>query len=305
MTSLFDNQKFFNPRLSQASANPLLEILDHLAKEKSTGILVLSPDGTRFHFSKGKIEAAENFEPLGRILVEREGLDQHKLSQALKRSGPLGEELIAVGAIGERQLRQALQVQARVALSYALRVPPERMKWTDPEPLPMVCAGLEITQEWLKTLLSEQKLPLEQPFRLAQTHQEQTLSPEEWALLRWFNGRRTLISAMRLSGLEASIAEQVAHELLNKRLLQASSILGLKLITVVRRPVTASYHPPSSIQSNLFLKSLSANYNVWEVAQNLKIPVETACSLLAELCRSELLEVLHGSHELEQILEEF
>jgi hypothetical protein len=305
MSTLFNSRTFQNAHTEHPGVNPLLDILDHLSKEKLSGVLVLSPEGTRFHFEKGKVEAAENFEPLGRILVEREGLDERKLAQALQRSGPLGEELLAVGAIGERQLRQALQVQVRLALSYALRVPPERMKWTDPEPLPMTRAGIEISREWLETLLSEQQLPLDQPFRLAQTRQEQTLSPEEWALLRWLNGRRTLLSAMRLSGLEASVAEQVAHELMGKRLLQASSIMGLRLITAVRKPITASYHPPSSIQSNLFLKALHPDKNAWEVSRSLKLAPEMTCTLLAELHRSHLIEVLYGGHELEQILEEF
>jgi len=297
--------KDFSPGLDGYEFESVAEMLEHIASEGLRGTLILSPNGTRLHLRGRRLEAVENFEPLGRILLRQELITEDILIRMLSLSGPLGEDLMAEKLISERDLKRALVTQARLGLSYALRVPPDKCEWLEPEPLPLLGAGLEINGALLEALFSEEVLPLEQPFRLALQINNLTLDAQEWALLRCFNGRRSLLSAMRMSGLEAGQAEPVAHRLFRRGLLQASSISGTKLIVLARKPLSSSYHPPSAILSNLFLKAVRSDRSVWEIAELLKISPETACGIAAELHRSHLLEVVRGRREMEFLLEEF
>ena len=297
--------KDFNPGVEGLQFESVAQMLEHIAAKSLRGTLILSPNGTRLHLRGNRLEAVENFEPLGRILLRQGHITEDILARMLALSGPLGEDLMAEKLVGERDLRRALVTQARLGLSYALRVPPDKCEWLEPEPLPLLGAGLEITPALLEALFSEEVLPLEQPFRLAPQTQNLTLDAQEWSLLRCFNGRRSLLSAMRMSGLEAGQAESKAHSLFRRGLLQASSISGTKLIVLARKPLSSSYHPPSAILSNLFLKAVRHDRSVWEIAELLKVNPEAACAIAAELYRSHLLEVVRGKREMEFLLDEF
>ncbi len=144
--------KDFSPGLGGYEFESVSEMLEHIASEGLRGTLVLSPNGTRLHLRGRRLEAVENFEPLGRILLHQNLITEDILARMLSLSGPLGEDLLAEKLISERDLRRALVTQARLGLSYALRVPPDKCEWLEPEPLPLLGAGLEITPALLESL---------------------------------------------------------------------------------------------------------------------------------------------------------
>lgn len=290
---------------SQQVAMPIAKLLAHMGEQNMSGCVLLAPTGTQLHVLNGKLSAVEGFEPLGQILLSNGTINEDMLSEALRENQLLGQSLLTQGILSETLLQEALQAQARIGLSYVLRVPPASYTLYEPFPLPDLSAALPLKGDVLNSLDLAHDLPLSQAFRLAPYTSEIKLHPKEWALLRCLNGRRTLMSAMRMSGLDAPMAEKVARRLLQRGLLQASSTLGLKLITAIRKPADSRYHPPSSIQANLFLRSLAPELSVWQVACNLRLLPENASSLLAELYRAGLIEVIKGQREMERILEEF
>ncbi|UQN10727.1 hypothetical protein [Deinococcus sp. QL22] len=201
-------------------------------------------------------------------------------------------------------LTEPLRLQARLGLAFALKHPPERYTLQPARLLPEPTAGIS-GPDLLQALVMGEPLPLDTVFCLGQTAVPVTLSPDQWRLLRWVNGRRTLARAMETSGLEPDNAQQMARQLMTSGLVHPSAVVGLRLIVVRLKPASSLYQPPSSIRANLFLRHLDGVRDVWTIAETLKFPTEEAATLLVALHRDNVVEVVRGTQELARLDEEF
>lgn len=283
----------------------LHSVLINLARNRIGGTLIISPSGAKLHLRAGMLEAVEGAEPLGMLLVQREIMSEETLIAALKHGVPLGQWVLKAKLLTEQGLRDMLRLQARMGLSYLLKYPGQSYALYPEEPLPQPTANLPLTQAMIEAVGQEVNLPTEQPLRLAAAHESISLNRAEWNLARYLNGRRTLASAMRLSGLDTDVAERAARSLLNRSLLEPASVQGLRLIVPRRAKIGSNYHPPSSISANLFLKAVDGLRNAWQVGQSLQYEPEESATLLADLHREGLVEVVRGHKEFERLLEEF
>ncbi|MBB6099908.1 hypothetical protein HNR42_003368 [Deinobacterium chartae] len=284
---------------------PFTEFLAYMVGQRMTGCVVLHPNSLKLHLRDGSLEAVEGGEPLGQILLRERLLNEDGLVTALREGGLLGQTLLRQGMLNASELSHALNLQARIGLSYALKVLPQSYELYRSVGLPAPHAGVQPSRVLIEALIQEESLPLNLPFRLAPQPASLTLQSEEWAVLRWMNGRRTLVSALQLSGLDPDRAREVSRTLFARRLLEPSAIVGLKLVVARRRVAGSAYHPPAAIQSNLFLKALNGQDSAWQIGERLRFRPEETATLLASLTREGLIEILRGQREVQRLLEEF
>lgn len=285
---------------------PLSSVLQTLGRIRATGILHISPLGVGIYFRTGLIQAVEGLVPLGDLLVLRNYTSESQLEAALESSiRPLGQALLALGLEPE-SLKEGLEIQAQLSLALLLAEAAEqRFAFFPQEPLPSPEAGLEpspLLMEWAARTLS---LPLGTPMELAPAPGPVHLDADEWQLIHLTNGRRTLGSILRFSGLAPRVAWQKAEGLLQRGLLRPSALWGLRLIVPERAPRRTNYHPPSSLMANLFLKWTDGVRSAAAITQGLGLSPQEGALHLADLFREGLIQVRQGHAEMAKLLEEF
>lgn len=280
-------------------------VLIRLAGEKATGVLVLSPSGARIHLRTGLMEALEGVESLGETLVRLGMVNPSGLVRINSHSSDLHRRLLLEGLLSAEGLVEALRQQIRFGLSYLLRLQNQRYAFYRHPPLPSPTAALPVAQALLEAAEQQIPLPLSQPLRLARSEAALQLEVAEWSLLRWLNGRRSLGSALELSGLEEAEGQAAVRSLLAKGLLEPAAVQGLRLIVPERAHLGNNYHPPASIKANLFLKACDGERTAEQVGQEVKASAEETASLLCMLYREGLLAIRSGQHEFEHLLEEY
>jgi hypothetical protein len=111
---------------------PVRDLLEWLARRRASGRLSVTRGMTvrRFHLRGGRVTLASSSEEwtrLGRLLIDRNLIDEDELSAALERCRPklpLGKVLIDEGLITAAQLGSVLAEKARALMLDALA-------WTD------------------------------------------------------------------------------------------------------------------------------------------------------------------------------
>lgn len=287
------------------TARDILTALQKPLFEGWTGRITVFPARCKIHVQYGRISAIEGHLPLGQLLVGRGHISETQLAQALSCKGPLGRTLVQDGLISEAQLADLLSLQVQQALDDLRRHPPTFYSFRPREALPGPHAHLTLADLKKLEQPATTDLPDDSILRLAAHQHPVNLSPADWELLRWFNGRRTLARAIEMSGLPPAQARAAARHLSQRGLLEPSAIAGLPLIVARLKPATEHRQPPASIRANLFLKHLNGETTMQHIVQRLNYPLEEAALMLTGLYRDGVLDLLRGEHEMQRLLEEY
>ena len=281
--------------------------------------LEFGPVKIGLRLERGILVGATGGEPLGQILLQTSAINEVALSEALRmqRGRLLGIVLTeAPFFVPHETIRRALERQLRGAIDRLLASPPTSFAFYRSDgaaPLhPRINAVLlEGRDDLITNCSSEDKdnLPLFDAWRMAAIDANTVLSPDEWALCRVLNGRRTLAQALeRFAAFENGIprAKQAARSLFERNLLEPSAVAGLRMIVVARkRDVGAAYHPPAGMIANLFLRQLDGVQDAHRVGTALQLEPDKAASILASLCRDNVVDVVRGQLELQRLLEDY
>jgi hypothetical protein len=280
--------------------------------------LEFHPHGVSLFFERGFLVGCNGGEPLGQILLSRGHINEVTLSDALRLQGnrPLGLVLTEAPFFVEHEtVRRALERQTRSVLEKLLAAPPSRYAFFRGSPAAPLHPRIPVAQVLAPMGVGQtvpepvQELPLHDAWRMGTVVGDAVLTPDEWALCRVLNGRRTLAQAIeRFAGLEDGIprAHRAARALLERNLLEPSAVAGLRTIIAARkREVGASYHPPAGMIANLFLRQLDGVNDAYRVAMALKIDLDRAASILAGLYRDGVIDVVRGQLELNRLLEDY
>jgi hypothetical protein len=284
--------------------------------------LSFEPHGVSLLFERGFLVGSIGGEPLGQILLSQNQINEVTLSEALRVQGnrPLGIVLTEAPFFVEHEtIRRALERQTRNVLEKLLASPPTRYSFYRGAPAaplhPRISAvklreqATDVAMPVVAPETTDQSLPLHDAWRMGSIQTDAVLTPDEWALCRVLNGRRTLAQAIeRFAGLENGIprAHAAVRSLLERNLLEPSAVSGLRTIIVRRkREVGAAYHPPAGMVANLFLRQLDGQSDAYRVAMALKIDADKAASILASLYRDNVVDVIRGQLELNRLLEDY
>jgi hypothetical protein len=293
-----------------------VDVVRRFAALTTPSIIEFQPGGLRLHLERGKIVGVLGGEPLGQILLAQGIITEVTLSEALRLQGarPLGITLTdAPFRVPQDTVRRALERQIygvldKIALeplsSYAF------FRANQAAPLhPRVAVDALAKRDATRHGLDEFGLPLFETWRMGMISDDATLTPDEWALCRLLNGRRTLQQAIeRFGALENGTvrARVAAQSLLRRGLLEPSAVAGLRTIVVARkRDIGASYHPPAGMIANLFLRQLDGVSDAYSIALALKVDSDRAAAVLAGLYRDNVVDVITGHLELSRLLEDY
>lgn len=298
-----EGQALWNGSFKEFSLGSVLQVLGRI---QATGTLHVYPLGVKIHFKSGFIQAVEDMIPLGDLLLAQGSLTESQLELALRSNvRPLGQALLSMG-LEKKTLQGGLEIQARLSLALLLnQLESQEFSFFPRQPLPLPDAGLEVSPLLLEWIALTPPLPLGTPLELAPTANPVHLDPDEWRLLRLINGRRTLASILRFSGLDPRVAWQKAEGLVKRGLFRPSALWGLRFIVPQRAPKRTTYHPPSSLMANLFLKWVDGKRTAASIAQILEITPQEGALYLVDLSREGLVEIKQGQAEMAKLLEEF
>jgi hypothetical protein len=299
---------------SSLEGNSFDRVIARFAALTTPSWLEFQPGKLWLHLERGQLVGARGAEPLGQILIAGGAISEISLAEALRLQGnrPLGLTLTdAPFHLPQETVRRALERQVYGVLDSLALMPPERYNFYRAEsalPLhPRVPLSALHKRDRLET--DGSGLPLGESWRMGAITASTALSPDEWALCRLLNGRRTLQQAIdRFSALEDGVmrARAAARSLIERGLLEPSAVAGLRTIVVARkREIGASYHPPAGMIANLFLRQLNGLATAYEVMQHLKIEADRAASLLTGLYRDHVVDVVRGHLELSRLLEDY
>ncbi|WP_412027249.1 DUF4388 domain-containing protein [Deinococcus yunweiensis] len=284
---------------------PFPEALSYLISRRMTGRLTLYPSGVILHLNDGRVDGAQGHRLLGDVLLEQGLVNVDDLTAALITGGLLGQTLLRARRLTALQLRGALRQQVRGALRDVLATPPERYEFVPGTALPSPSAGVPGGEVLAEALTRGGTLPLGTIFQLAPVTAPVSMTPDQWALLRWVNGRRSLRRAVQLSGLPDDLAFTAARQLIELEVVEHSAITELKFIVAQLKPASSVRQPPAGIRGNLFIKYMDGTQDVWSVVQKLNFPPEEAASLLCAMHRDDLLDIVQGRAEFQRLLEQY
>lgn len=285
---------------------PFQDMLSYALSRRITGALTLYPLQITLHLHDGQLTAVEGGKPLGQVLVDQEVVSLQDLNRAMQTKGLIGQTLLRLRLVNPMQLRAGLRAQAREVLASLLSVPPESYELRETGvQLPKPHAGIPAAELLRATLLSDENLPLSSVFQLAEMTGPVTVESDAWQLLRWINGRRSLSRVLQSSGLEGERATLAAKYLISEGLIEQSNVLGLRLIVPQKRAMSEAQPPPASLKSNLFLKHIDGEIDVWSIKNKMRLASDETVSTLTSLYRDGIIEIKRGAREFQRLLEEY
>lgn len=282
----------------------LSDALDRPLREEWVGRIHVQPLGLRISVQDGAISSIEGYVTLGELAISERLLTPQQVEEAVAEGGMLGRTLLQKLWLRPQQLQRLLTMQAAQSLQFLREHEMQEYTFEEQPRLPWPHAMLTALDLGLQFTRAE-VVAIDHPYRLAAQRQPLIMTPAEWEVLRWVNGRRTLRRAAEISNLPREQALAAAAALLARDLLEPSAIMGLPRLFVRLLPSGTARQPPATIRANLFLKHLGGEQSIQGVIDRLNYPVEEAALLVTGLYRDNLIEVVQGEEEMRRLLEEF
>lgn len=282
----------------------LTDALDRPLREEWVGRIRVQPLGLRISVQDGAISSIEGYVTLGELAVSERLLTPQQVEEAVAEGGTLGRVLLQKLFLRPQQLQQLLTMQAAQSLQFLRDAELQEYTFEEQPRLPWPHAMLTAADLGLEFTRAE-VVAIDHPYRLAPQRQPLIMTPAEWEVLRWVNGRRTLRRAAEISSLPRAQALAAAAALLTRDLLEPSAIMGLPRLHVRLLPSGTARQPPATIRANLFLRHLNGEQSIQGIVDRLSYPVEEAALMVTSLYRDNLIEVVQGEEEMRRLLEEY
>jgi hypothetical protein len=296
--------------------NGIIEVIARFAGLTTPCWLEFHPNGLWLQLERGLLVGSQGGEPLGQLLIAQGVISETMLSEALRLQGerPLG--LVLSGApfdLPAETVRRTLERQLLGVLDKLLLNQPRSYSFyraSSAVPLyPRVAVSAIEKRSALAAGHDDSGLPLHESWRMGALSGDETLTPDEWAVCRMLNGRRTLAQVLeRLASLENGLVRgrEATQSLFKRGLLEPSAVMGLQTIVLSRkREVGASYHPPAGMIANLFLRQLDGTQDAFRIGSGLKVDPDRAAAIVAGLYRDNVVDVVRGGLELARLLEDY
>ncbi len=301
---------------SGALTGGLMEAIRRFASMTTPFKLEFQPFNLSLHLERGFLVGSSGGEPLGQILLRDATINEAVLSEALRVQNGRSFGMVLSQApffVPHQTIRNALERQMRGVIDRLLTSPPTHFSFYRRDVAAPLQPRISVAQLEGRILepdpLSNETLPLFDAWRMGLIDSSTALTPDEWALCRVLNGRRTLAQALeRFAALENGIprARKAAQSLFERNLLEPSAVAGLRVIVVSRkRDVGAAYHPPAGMIANLFLRQLDGVQDAHRVGAALQLEPDKAAGILAGLYRDAVVDVVRGQLELQRLLEDY
>jgi hypothetical protein len=304
------------------SRQTVAALLQSLADSRFSGLAEFEPSGIKLRFLEGDLIGAAGGEPLGSILVRRGNISEAQLVLAIENQQrrTLGEVLVkAPFSIPSESLLSALETQVMLAVNLLLsEMPASYAAFIDaletPEFAPRVRVSEAINDASSAAAEVEAGvlgLNAVLRMRLQTLKMQVQLTSDQWDVCALLNGRRPLQNVMRhFEVTHLSIARESARlrayraavQLFQLGLLEPAAINGLQ--TLVMRKLNV---PRSGINARaaVFLDALDGVKSVYQLAQELRLELTDASSIVTNLYRNNFAAVAKGKRELERLLEEY
>jgi hypothetical protein len=296
--------------------------LQSLADRSFTGVVEFEPSNLKLRFLEGDLIGAAGGEPLGSILVRRGDISEAQLVLAIEgqQRRSLGEILTKPPfSMPSTALVSALETQIMLAVNLLLSELPATYAVFEenlerPEHAPRVSlkdALNDASSAAAEVEAGVLALNAVLRMRLQSLKMQVQLTSDQWDVCALLNGRRSLEKVMRhFEVTHLSIARESARmrayraavQLFQLGLIEPAAINGLQ--TLVMRKLNV---PRSGINARaaVFLDALDGVKSVYRLAQELKIELTDASSIVTNLYRNNFAAVAQGKRELERLLEEY
>jgi hypothetical protein len=134
-----------------------------------------------------------------------------------------------------------------------------------------------------------------------------TLSPDQYRVLSYVNGRRTILRILEKIAHNETYYLGVINDMIRNRLLVEKQVEAMKLIVPGRVSVdraTRERHFPAKYSANLIYKEINGRTSVLDIAQRLNFDLGAVWEDICLLVKSQVVEVLEGRREFQNLLEE-
>jgi curved DNA-binding protein CbpA len=239
-----DDQHLLGTNLAET---PLASVLVSALKLKVTGELSLHHDAgeDRIYFQGGiptGTQVFHNFKPLGRFLLDLGWISMQQLEESLvlmKEGQRQGEALVAMGALDQKQVGDALRLLQVRNLVEMARLPQARLEFDGLKPPPPWIAGVPVNA--LRTLREVLAVPQSLgvcrslmevvggdgadvwiPPQFMKTLDAFELDPDELSALKLLSSPTTLATLFQQANLAVSRASALVAELVVTGMLQAT-----------------------------------------------------------------------------------
>lgn len=135
-----------------------------------------------------------------------------------------------------------------------------------------------------------------------------TLDHDQWLVLSYVNGRRTILRILEKIGHDETAYLGVINRMVRDRLVIEKRVEAMRLVVPARITVdngSRERHFPGRLSANLLYKEIDGRRHLVDLAESLGIELSETWENLVLLVRSELVEIRHGRREYQDLMEEF
>ncbi len=310
----------------------IVQILQLIKMAKQNGKLVLISDQRQAEITicgDFIVRASSPEEILIGEYLSNEGLlPMENLTHALevqqRMRFPLGQILLELGYITEDRT-----AWGRLLNRYLREVVYRIMKWTsgdvffvrkndrdltDPYTvqLPLDFLLLENAQrvdEWRSMARDITSLRSVPKINRALVHEQKevTLTADQFRVLSYVNGRRTILRILEKIAHDETHFLEVINDMIRNRLIVEKQVEAMKLIIPGRVAIdrsTRERHFPAKYSANLVYKQINGRRSLLEIAQRLHFELTDVWEDLCLLVQSQVVEIIGGRREFQNLREE-
>lgn len=133
------------------------------------------------------------------------------------------------------------------------------------------------------------------------------LTPDQYRVLSYVNGRRTILRILEKIAHDETHYLSVINDMIRNRLLIEKQVEAMKLIVPGRVSIdrsTRERHFPAKYSANLIYKEINGRVSVLDIAQRLNFELGAVWEDICLLVKSQVVEVVEGRREFQNLLEE-
>lgn len=140
--------------------------------------------------------------------------------------------------------------------------------------------------------------------RYADGKSVQSLTPDEWLILSYINGRGTILRILEKIGHNEMHYLNVINEMIRRRMVVEKQVEAMKLVIPGRATGGRDPQFPANLQANLLYKEIDDKKNLFELGQALGFELPMLWESLMLLIKSDLIEIKEGRRDFHILSEE-